>query len=113
MSGFYNLIRDYILIDNSQTLKTALLTRNIDATTWGGEAGVAYAIDSKWKADATVAYVRGNNDNDGTALAQLPPLEGRLGLTYDNKVWSVGSLLRLVAAQDRFDLKKEIGRAHV
>jgi iron complex outermembrane receptor protein len=49
-----------------------------------------------------LAYVRGTNDTDGTALAQISPLEGRLGSTYDNGVWSVGGLLRLVAAQDRF-----------
>jgi len=50
--------------------------------------------------------VHGDNDTDGTALAQLPPLEGRLGLTYDNKVWTVGSLLRLVSEQTRFDANK-------
>ena len=40
------------------------------------------------------------------ALAQLPPLEGRLGLAYDNKLWTVGSLLRLVSEQDRVDVNK-------
>jgi iron complex outermembrane recepter protein len=50
--------------------------------------------------------VRGDNEPDGRPLAQLPPLEGRLGLTYDSGTWSVGSLLRLVAAQDRFDAGK-------
>ncbi len=103
VSGFYGRINDYILIDNSRKLKNALLTRNVDATTWGGEAGLAYAFSANWKADATLAYVRGDNDTDGTALAQLPPLEMRLGLTYDNQVWSVGSLLRLVSSQDRID----------
>lgn len=103
VSGFYGRINDYILIDNSRKLKNALLTRNVDATTWGGEAGLAYAFNANWKADATLAYVRGDNDTDGTALAQLPPLEMRLGLTYDNRVWSVGSLLRLVSSQDRID----------
>ncbi len=105
ISGFYSKVNDYILIDKVSK-PGATIARNIDATTWGGEAGLAYAIDSHWKTDATLAYVRGNNDTDGTALSQLPPLEARLGLTYDNKVWSVGSLLRLVAAQKRFDANK-------
>lgn len=72
------------------------IVRNVGATTRGGEAGLAYRLTDTWKVDATLAYVRGNNDTDGTPLAQLPPLEGRLGLNYDDKVWSVGALLRLV-----------------
>lgn len=114
VSGFYGKIKDYILIDRYDTrarfgkggTSDPTLTRNIDATTWGGEAGLAYVIGANWKADATLAYVRGSNDTDGTPLAQLPPLETRLGLTYDNKVWSVGSLLRIVGRQDRVDYNK-------
>lgn len=108
VSGFYGKSSDYILIQSNVTkgMSAVTITRNVDATTWGGEAGVAYAISSNWKTDATLAYVRGSNDTDGTALAQLPPLETRLGLTYDNQVWSVGSLLRLVSRQDRFDRNK-------
>lgn len=114
VSGFYGKVKDYILIDRFNTrarfgkggTTDPTLTRNIDATTWGGEAGIAYAFSSSWKADATLAYVRGENDSDGTPLAQLPPLETRLGLTYDNKVWSVGSLLRLVSRQNRVDVNK-------
>ncbi len=114
VSGFYGKVKDYILIDRFNTrarfgkggTTDPTLTRNVDATTWGGEAGIAYAFSSNWKADATLAYVRGENDSDGTPLAQLPPLETRLGLTYDNKVWSVGSLLRLVSRQNRVDVNK-------
>jgi iron complex outermembrane receptor protein len=82
------------------------VVRNIDATTWGGEAGVTYKLSDTWKADAALSYVRGDNDTDGTALAQLPPLEGRLGVNYDNKVWTVGALWRLVSSQDRVDANK-------
>lgn len=114
VSGFYGKVKDYILIDRFNTrarfgkggTTDPTLTRNVDATTWGGEAGIAYAIGRNWKADATLAYVRGENDSDGTPLAQLPPLETRLGLTYDNQVWSVGSLLRLVSRQNRVDINK-------
>ncbi len=110
VSGFYNDISNYIMIQSGVAktgpMRTVTITRNVDATTWGGEVGVSYAISSNWRADATLAYVRGDNDTDGTPLAQLPPLEGRLGLTWDNRIWSVGSLLRLVSEQDRFDRNK-------
>jgi iron complex outermembrane receptor protein len=108
VSGFYSKIDDYLMVQSNfvKGARTATIVRNVNATTWGGEAGLSYALSSNWKTDATLAYVRGDNDTDGTALAQLPPLEGRLGLTYDNKLWTVGSLLRLVSEQSRFDLNK-------
>lgn len=112
VSGFYNKVNDYIMIQSGVVKnyaagnRTISIVRNVDATTWGGEAGLSYALTSSWKADATLAYVHGDNDTDGTPLAQLPPLEGRLGLGYDNKVWSAGALLRLVSEQDRFDAQK-------
>lgn len=108
VSGFYSKIDDYLMVQSNfvKGARTATIVRNVDATTWGGEVGLSYALSGNWKTDATLAYVRGDNDTDGTALAQLPPLEGRLGLTYDNKLWTVGSLLRLVSEQNRFDLNK-------
>ena len=114
LSGFYSKIDDYLMVQSNYT-KTALMgkgtrttaiVRNVDASTWGFEAGVAYALADAWKMDATLAYVHGDNDTDGTPLAQMPPLEGRLGLGYDNKVWSTGALLRLVSEQERIDVNK-------
>ncbi len=82
--------------------RAAVVTRNIDASTQGGEASVVWRLAEHWKVDASIAYVRGDNDTDSLPLAQLPPLEGRVGLAYAGKRWSVGSLVRAVAAQDRY-----------
>jgi iron complex outermembrane receptor protein len=108
LSGFYNNIDDYILIQSNYVksmgmmgTRTATITRNINATTWGGELGASYKLTETWKMDGSLAYVRGENDTDNRPLAQMTPLEGRLGLNYDDKTWSFGSLLRLVAKQDR------------
>ncbi|MEW5904144.1 MAG: TonB-dependent copper receptor [Pseudomonadota bacterium] len=107
VSAFYNKITDFNLIQSNVNKGTTMManyvtvTRNVDATTYGAEAGVAYALQDNWKLDGSLAYVRGNNDTDGTALGQMPPLELRLGVNYDDKVWSFGALLRAVAAQDR------------
>jgi iron complex outermembrane receptor protein len=122
ISGFYNRISDYNLIEtgckNMMNMlvglgntcaagqRLASMTRNVSATTWGGEASVAWQFAPQWKADGSLAYVHGTNDTDGTALSQMSPLEGRLGMSYDNGVWNAGGLLRMVAAQDRFDLYK-------
>jgi len=103
LSLFYNDIEDYILIESNvrKGMRTTTIARNVDATTWGGEAGISYAIATYWKTDLTLAYTRGENETDDRPLAQQSPLEGRLSLEFDNGTWSAGALLRLVDDQDR------------
>ncbi|MDQ8204169.1 TonB-dependent copper receptor [Pelagicoccus sp. SDUM812003] len=108
IAGFYSEIDDFILIE-SGVLKTsagggaraATVVRNIDAKTVGGEASAVWRIDEFWKADASLAYVRGRNLSDDLPLAQMPPLEARLGLSYTRRNWSIGSLWRIVSSQER------------
>ncbi len=106
-SAFAARIDDYILIQSgvARTMPTraATIARNVDAKTLGLEAGVGRAFAKHWKADATLAWVRGENDTDGTPLAQQPPLEARFSLTREDPVWSLGALLRAVSRQDRVD----------
>lgn len=101
VSGFHGWVRDYILIRWSPS---PALSRNVDATTMGGETDVAYHITRNLKTDATLAYVRSNNHTDRKPLAQQPPLETRLGMHYDNRAYSVGALARLVGPQHRIDV---------
>lgn len=110
VSLFYSKIKDFNLIQSNVSkatgmgTRTATVTRNVDATTWGGEASLAWMFVDNWKADATLAYVYGKNDTDNKPLGQMPPLEGRLGLNYDDRIWSAGMLWRGVAAQNRYAL---------
>lgn len=99
LSVFYANIDDFILVGGG-----GRPTRNIDAETYGGEAEVSYLFIKNWKAGATLAYVHGNNKTDNVPLAQMPPLEGRLTLNYDDNVFSAGAILRLVAKQDRLHI---------
>jgi iron complex outermembrane receptor protein len=110
LAAFCNEVKDFILVQ-SNVLKAsgmgmgtsmATVTRNVDASSFGGEASVSYVLDTHWKMDGSLAYVEGRNKTDHLALAQQPPFEGRLGLSYVSSDWSVGGLSRLVAAQDRF-----------
>jgi iron complex outermembrane recepter protein len=101
-------IRDYVLIENNVAKpalggsRMATVSRSVDARTRGGEATLAYRFAGFWLAEASLAYVRGENRGDDRPLAQQPPLEGRLSLRYERNRWSVGGLWRLVEAQDRF-----------
>lgn len=101
-SGYVGQVRDFILFDyRSGMMGPTSQAQNIDARIMGGELGAAYKLSEHWKADATLAYAWGKNSSDGKALPQMPPLESRLGLTYSHDAWSVGSLWRLVSAQNR------------
>lgn len=107
-SLFYNDIQDYLLIDYTfmgMDKSSTGVTRNIEARTWGGEL-TANRRFGGFKADAALSYVRGDNRTDHTPLAQLSPLELRLGLNYATADWSLGGLLRLVDEQDRVDIGK-------
>ncbi|MFS2125759.1 TonB-dependent copper receptor [Pseudomonas sp. Pseusp97] len=102
-SGYVGVIRDYILFDYlpGGMMGRTSQARNVDARIMGGELGAAYALTSNWTADGTLAYAWGKNTTDGTALPQMPPLEARFGLTYEQGDWSAGGLWRVVAHQGR------------
>lgn len=102
-SGYVGVIRDYILFDYlpGGMMGRTSQARNIDARIMGGELGAAYALTSNWTADGTLAYAWGKNTTDDTALPQMPPLEARFGLTYEEGDWSAGGLWRVVARQGR------------
>lgn len=102
-SAYVGQVRDYILFDYSSGQSQA---RNVDARIMGGELGASYRLDSHWKTDASLAYAWGKNSSDDRALAQMPPLEARLGLTHEQNDWSAGGLWRVVAAQHRVDLQR-------
>ena len=100
-SLFYAKHKDFIQIRQINAFATDAL--NIDATTYGLEGDLSYALGSFWKTWGTLAWVHGENDSSGKPLSQIPPLEARLGTGYDDKTWSAGALLRMVQGQKRYD----------
>jgi len=121
---FVNRIDDFILIESgylkrttgmgggmsgmggAMSQRTTTVTRNVDASSWGAEATLAWEASRRLKLDATLAYVRGENETDALPLAQLPPLEARLSAHYASERFAIGALARLVGAQDRFALNQ-------
>jgi len=111
VSFFYGKVKDFILIQSNVVkalmagTRMATVSRNVDATTWGGELGLGTKLGFL-KVDGSLAYTHGQNDTDGRALAQIPPLEARLRLGYEAEAWSAGLLVRGVARQDRYALNQ-------
>jgi len=98
----FNLVQsNYAKPSGMMGTRMAVITRNVDASTWGGEVSAGWRFAEHWRADASLAYTHGTNDTDNRPLAQIPPLESRLALAYTRATWSVGGLVRLVSDQDR------------
>src|SRR5690554_2035392 len=72
---------------------------NIRATSCGADSMNVGKVSNHGHSDATLSLVRGINDTDDRALGQMPAHEFRMGLTYDNGVWSSGALARFVNSQ--------------
>lgn len=108
-SIFYNDISDYILMDYRSVYKAPMgnmggAARNIDAYTYGAEIDAAYKLNDEWKTTASLSYLRGRNETDNKALAQLAPLEVKAGITYDNHSWFGGALFRAVTQQNHYSI---------
>lgn len=108
LSGFLGRVDDYILIEANylKGARATTVTRNVDARTWGGEADMSYALADRWTVTGTLAYTRGDNLTDDRPLAQVSPLETRLGVQYSANAWSAGALWRWVDSQGRYALNQ-------
>ena len=104
LSTFYASVNDFILTRTNGTAGCANANgcaENVDATRYGMEADLAWKLNTALTLRGSLAYVHADNDTLDTPLAQTPPLEGKLGLDYKTGAWSFGSVLRMVAEQDR------------
>jgi iron complex outermembrane receptor protein len=89
--------------------------QNVDATLAGGEARATVILSTQLSLDATGAYVRGTQDRDPAHglnsgnLAEMPPLNGRVGLRYDDGRFWVRAEGVFAARQTRVnaDLREE------
>lgn len=101
VSGYIGTVKDFILFDYGP-MGMISQARNIDATIFGGEMGLSYKPSPAWTLGSTVAYAWGRNRSDSLALPQIPPLEGRFSVNYEQGPWSAGLLWRVVASQNRY-----------
>jgi len=109
-SIFYSDLSDFIYVidqpdpDGAGPLIRARTYDNIDARMWGAEFGSQLALPFDLFVKGTLSYVRGENEDTGSPLAEIPPLAGTLSLRYDNGLWFAEATERFADSQDRVDL---------
>lgn len=102
VSAYVGHVSDFILLHYAADMMGTSYASNVSATIAGGEAGLQYALAERWKFDASLASAWGRNDSEHRPLPQQPPIESRVGITYDAGAWSVGALWRGATAQHRY-----------
>ena len=97
LSGWYNRVDDYIL---RQTVSGDDIYRNIDAELYGVEFEVTYQLNSNITLGSSLAWLQGSNEDDGTDLSRISPLELTNSLDYVRNNWKAGVEWKLVNAQN-------------
>ncbi len=105
---YYDRVDNYVLRDINRTTiagvaPSSTIYRNVDATLWGAELSAQWMFAQNWLAYGFLAYVHAQNTTDDRAIAQIPPLNGRVGVEYTQPSWSAGGRVRFAATQDRID----------
>ncbi|MGL9773451.1 MAG: TonB-dependent copper receptor [Sodalis sp. (in: enterobacteria)] len=107
VSAYVGQVRDFILFRYGIPPENISRADNIDARIHGGETGLAYRFNDHWRLESSLAWAFGENrDTHRRPLPQIPPLEGRLALSWEQGDWSATGLWRLVAAQQRVTLNE-------
>ncbi|WLI78966.1 TonB-dependent copper receptor [Kosakonia sp. H02] len=101
VSAYLGRVHDFILFRYAPPKARLSQVDNINATILGSETGVSYQLTQAWKTEASLAYAWGENRDDHRPLPQIPPLDARFGLSWQQGDWSSSGLLRLVSAQHR------------
>ena len=116
-SFFHNRITDFILpvvigrtdvnMDDQPDVVRGF--KNIDrATLTGVDLSASYFLTDQLSLLGSLAYVRGENEDDDRPLPEIPPLQGTVGLRFEKawgESWSgwVIPTVRLVRRQERVD----------
>ncbi|MCL4456326.1 MAG: TonB-dependent receptor [Nitrospirae bacterium] len=108
LSIFHNTIDNYITqFDTGKTFsgQPVMGYKNVDATLYGGELSAGFLVTDKISLLGSASYTWGENKTENKSLPEIMPLQGRLGVRYDDisgKLWAE-LMGRFVASQHRYD----------
>ncbi|NOQ14070.1 MAG: TonB-dependent receptor [Methyloprofundus sp.] len=95
LSAYYSHITDFILVHLGDS------AANINSQSTGTELNLRYRLTDDFSITGDLSYMYAENLTQNTPLPQTPPLEGNIGLTYDDQVFYGSINTRLVNKQDR------------
>lgn len=113
-SAYYDKVDDFVTLDKARGQSgvlqsdSALISRNVDATLFGGVAEFELNVNRNLSSRLIATYTHGDNDTDNRPLYQVRPYEAYWLIDYTDDVgvvgtWNVGSKLRFSGRQDRLD----------
>lgn len=106
-AAYADWVDDYILRDQFSVAGVTTY-RNVDARLSGVELSGGWTRGGlEIRGDAT--WTHGENLSDNRALAQIPPLQGRVSVAYGHDGWRAGARLNWAAEQDRIDPSRDPG----
>ncbi len=117
LSVYYDQVDDFILRDRARmqegvlAMDMATIYRNADATFNGFEWALQKSFADTWMFYTNLAYVKGENDDNGRPLYQIPPVEGLLRFSNENDDWSYWFDLRFALEQNDVDDNMMTGSA--
>jgi iron complex outermembrane receptor protein len=114
VSGYYYSIDDYILpvvldeldVDGDDEVDLIRGFQNTDAELFGADLSFLYRPSEQWSLPGSLLYVRGEDEQRGQPLPEIPPLELRLALrrSFAGRLPAQVELgARLVARAERID----------
>ncbi|AWD22581.1 TonB-dependent receptor domain-containing protein [Fuscovulum blasticum] len=100
-TAYVDRVDDFILRDAS-TYAGVTTYRNVSAQLAGVE------LSGSWQSGGLqltgdLTYTRGQNRDDDAPLAQIPPLMGKLAVSYGQGAWRLGTQMVWADGQDRID----------
>lgn len=101
VSAYVGHVNDFILFRYDPNNVRVSEADNVNARIMGGEAGFTYKLTESLKTETSLAYSWAQNSSNSRPLPQTPPLEARLGLSWEKGDWSSTGLLRMVSSQNR------------
>ena len=85
---FFSDIEDYISIFNAAgSVKSARSYRNVDATMYGGEITTHLFLPLNISFQGGISYTWARDDTFDKPLFEIPPLQGRIAVKYDNTMY--------------------------
>ncbi|MGD9862768.1 MAG: TonB-dependent receptor, partial [Pseudodonghicola sp.] len=107
-AAYVDRVDDYILRDQFTTPGLTFY-RNVSAQLSGVEMQASWSRGG-WLVAGDATYTRGQNETDDRPLAQIPPLQGKVSLSYGQDAWRAGGRVNWAMGQDRIDPARDPGQ---